>query len=85
MDSISRTLTTMYKQYLDMFSKIADGIIRLADHACIPFDPANTDAHEFALWLKAGNVPEPADAEHPVTQEWIDETIKKLLPETANV
>ena len=30
-------------------------------------------------------LPEPADAEHPVTQEWIDETIAKLLPETANV
>lgn len=53
---------------------------RLADNAFIPFDPANRDANEFALWLKEGNIPEPASEGDVVTQEWIQETINKLLP-----
>jgi hypothetical protein len=44
------------------------------------FDPANTDAQQFAKWLKDGNVPEPAVAGEQVTQEWIDQTIALLLP-----
>lgn len=46
----------------------------------IPFAPANTDAVEFAKWLKNGNIPEPAVEGETVSQEWIQETIKKLLP-----
>lgn len=46
----------------------------------IPFDPANTDAQQFAKWLKEGNVPEPAVEGEQVTQEWIDQTIALLLP-----
>jgi hypothetical protein len=53
---------------------------RLSDNAFIPFDPANTDAKEFALWLQAGNKPEPAEEGGVVTDEWVAETIAKLLP-----
>jgi hypothetical protein len=46
----------------------------------IPFDPANTDAVEFAKWLQEGNRPEPAEEDGVVTDEWVAETIAKLLP-----
>lgn len=53
---------------------------RLADNAFIPFDPANTDAVEFAKWLENGGIPESATEGEVVSQEWIDETMAKLLP-----
>jgi hypothetical protein len=46
----------------------------------IPFDPDNRDAEEFALWLKSGNVPEPAEENSTVDAQWIADTIAKLLP-----
>ena len=38
-----------------------NNVIRLADNAYIPFDPANTDYQEFLRWCEQGNTPEPAD------------------------
>ena len=59
---------------------LAKCVERLSDNAFIPFDPANTDAKEFAKWLQEGNLPEPAEEGGTVTQEWVAETIAKLLP-----
>jgi len=36
-------------------------VVRLADNAFIPFDPANTDYQEYLKWLDEGNEPLPAD------------------------
>jgi hypothetical protein len=38
----------------------SDCILRLADNAFIPPDPANTDYAAYLAWLEAGNTPEPA-------------------------
>jgi len=34
---------------------------RLLDHACIPFDPDNTDYQAYLKWVSEGNTPEQAD------------------------
>jgi hypothetical protein len=52
----------MYKTTLPMFGQTEpSSIIRTADGACIPFDPANTDYQEYLEWLAEGNEPLPAD------------------------
>jgi hypothetical protein len=71
----------MYKQVKSIFEGMEPTTIqRLSDNAFIPFDPANTDAAEFAKWLQEGNRPEPAEEDGVVTDEWVAETIAKLLP-----
>jgi hypothetical protein len=42
-----------------------DTILRLADNASIPPDPANTDYAAFLEWVAAGNEPEPAPEPEP--------------------
>ena len=39
-----------------------DTILRLADNAFIPPDPANADYQQYQAWVAAGNTPEPAPA-----------------------
>jgi len=52
----------MYKQVkLTVGQTKPSCIIRTADGACIPFDPANTDYQEYLKWLAEGNEPLPAD------------------------
>ena len=43
-----------------------DIIIRTADGACIPTDPANRDYAEYLAWLEAGGVPDPYVPPEPV-------------------
>ena len=38
-------------------------VLRVADNAFIPFDPANTSYQEYLEWLAQGNEPLPADEE----------------------
>jgi len=40
-------------------------ILRLADNAFIPPDPANVDFAEYTAWLEAGNTPDPAPTPVP--------------------
>ena len=70
----------MYQLLPDQSGQPATCIKRTADEAYIPFDPANTDAQQFAKWLQEGNRPEPAEEGGTVTDEWVAETIAKLLP-----
>jgi len=52
----------MYKQYKNLDGSVCENaIIRIADNAFIPFDPANTDYQAYLKWLEEGNTPEAAE------------------------
>lgn len=52
----------MYKQYKEWDGAVnLNAVIRTADNACIPFDPANTDYAAYLKWLAEGNTPEAAE------------------------
>lgn len=46
-----------------------DALIRIADSAYIPADPANRDYTEYLQWLEAGGVPDPYVAPPAPTPE----------------
>ena len=45
-----------------------DTILRIADNAFIPPDPANTDYQAYLRWVEEGNTPEPAPEPEPVPE-----------------
>jgi hypothetical protein len=52
----------MYKLYKSpRTNESINVVIRLADNACIPFDPANTDYQAYLKWVAEGNSPLPAE------------------------
>jgi len=51
----------MYKLYQGAMQQ--QFVIRLADNAYIPLDPANSDYQAYLKWVAEGNQPEPADGE----------------------
>ena len=68
----------MYKLHLIIGETTPSNVIRLADNACIPFDPDNMDAVEFCKWLKDGGRPEAAEGGATPTQDEINAIIAKL-------
>jgi hypothetical protein len=50
----------MYKQ-VKFKNVLQEMVLRTADGACIPFDPANTDYQAYLAWVAEGNVPSPPD------------------------
>tara|TARA_R100000278_G_C5464708_1_gene162232 strand:- start:220 stop:381 length:162 start_codon:yes stop_codon:yes gene_type:complete len=53
----------MYQQIFDRETNAvsASMIMRIADTAFIPFDPANSDYQAYLEWVAEGNTPEPAE------------------------
>ena len=52
----------MYKKFIGANGNVSEtAIMRIADRAFIPFDPANTDYQAYLAWLAEGNEPLPAD------------------------
>ena len=75
----------LYKTSPDVAQPNAAMTVGVEPQVSFIFDPANTDAKEFAKWLQAGNKPDPAEEGGVVTDEWVAETIAKLLPAEGNV
>jgi len=43
------------------FGQDSKTILRIADNAYIPFEPANIDYQAYLAWLEEGNTPLPAE------------------------
>lgn len=59
-----------------------DTILRTADGAFIPPDPANTDYAAYLAWLEEGNTPLPAAEEQQVTWDAIRAKRDQLIRES---
>jgi hypothetical protein len=55
-------------------------VLRRADHATIPDDPANRDRAEYDLWVADGGVPDPAPPIPPPTSITSVEYIARFTP-----
>ena len=52
----------MYKLTpLNTLTNQQESVMRIADNAIIPLDPANTDYKEYLEWVAEGNTPEEAE------------------------
>ncbi len=51
----------MYRLFKNQRDDDTDNLVRIADNAYIPFDPANSDYQQYLKWLEEGNTPLPAD------------------------
>ena len=51
----------MYKLLKDLEGNTGSYVLRKADKANIPYDPANTDYQEYLEWVAEGNTAEEAD------------------------
>ena len=69
-----------YKKTKDPNGNASNIITRIADGACIPPDPANTDYQEYLQWAKTNTIQE-ADTEK-LTWDSIRDTRNQLLIET---
>jgi len=55
------TYKLLKEYYGDGTSDVRPAVIRKADNAQIPFDPANKDYQEYLKWVDEGNTAEAAD------------------------
>jgi hypothetical protein len=67
----------MYKLNRNIFGGQPNGVIRLADTATIPFDPANTDYQTFKREVLAGAELQDADG-NVMTQEQANQFVGGL-------
>jgi len=69
----------MYKQYRDTQGQVLENMIyNIQTNSYIPLDPFNVDAQEFAMFLWSGEKPEPAEGDEYVSDEWVDNMLKKF-------
>lgn len=62
-----------------------DNVIRTADGATIPADPANRDYAEYLQWLDDGGVPDPVPATPPPINPDLDDNPAKTTAEILGV
>jgi len=64
---------------------VGEGVVRLADNASIPADPANRDWIQYQAWRKIkGNEPAAADP-NPKGEELVDVLIRKGIIQPGDV